>query len=64
MLHPLYSLYLEQNCNILSINEVEGVIVNYQKKVVKIPYDEWEKMEERVLSYSQFYLEKLVERYG
>ena len=63
MLHPLYSLYLEQNCNILSVDEVEGVILSYQNKVIKIPYEKWEKMEEYTLSYFQFQLEKLLEEY-
>lgn len=63
MLHPLYSLYLEQNCNILSVDEQDGVILSYQNKIVKIPYKKWEKVEEYTLSYFQFQLEKLIKEY-
>lgn len=64
MLHPLYSLYMEKNCNIISIDEVEGVVLNYQNKTVRVPYEEWEKMEEYVLAYFSFGLEKIVEQYN
>ncbi len=63
MLHPLYSLYLEQNCNILSVDEVEGVILSYQNKVIKFLMKNGKKMEEYTLSYFQFQLEKLLEEY-
>ena len=46
-----------------SVDEVEGVILSYQNKVIKIPYEKWEKMEEYTLSYFQFQLEKLLEEY-
>ncbi len=63
MLHLLQSLCKEENCHIISIDEQKGVILNYQDKIVKIPYKKWKKIEKYTLSYFQFQLEKVIQQY-
>lgn len=62
-LYPLHSLYLEKNCQIVSIDEQQDVILNYQNKTVKIPYEQWKKIEDYTLSYFYFHLEKAIQQY-
>lgn len=63
MLDSLQSLYNEENCHIISIDEQKGVTLKYQDKIVKIPYEQWKKIEKYTLSYFQFQLEKVIQQY-
>ncbi len=60
MLH----IYLNENCDVISVDEREGVTLNYENKIVKIPYEEWKEIQEHVLSYFKFRLEKGIKQYG
>ena len=59
MLHT----YLKENYHIISIDETKDVTLDYENKVVKIPYEEWKEIEEHALSYFKFRLEKAIKQY-
>lgn len=60
MLH----IYLEEDYDIVSVDETEGVTLNYKNKLVKIPYEEWQQIQEHVLDYFKFRLEKGIKQYN
>ena len=64
MEYPLCSLCSEKYCKVLSIDELQGVTLDYQNKVTKIPYSEWKKIEQYTISYFSFCLEKIMKQYN
>ncbi|HIT87009.1 MAG TPA: hypothetical protein IAB62_04490 [Candidatus Coprocola pullicola] len=58
MSQPLHSLCNALKYNILSIDRLNGVKLNYKGQIVTIPYEKWKKIEYLVLSFFDFTVEK------
>lgn len=62
-MYSLDSLYQQKNCDILVAEEGQNVILRYQNDIVEIPYEQWKNLEEYILSYFQFQLQKLIKEH-